>query len=773
MMHRWFACFAIIILSCCLTGISALDDAKQPASEEEVQKSKFQVETELMEVRTVVTDKNGRIVEDLKKEDFELLENKVSQEIGHFSVSKVEEERPNVPAGDRDAQDRESKLEQARERLSHPPVRTVLLYVDALHLSFTSLNWVKQTLNRFIDEQLTDRDLVAFTSSETLGVAQQFTRDRKILRYAAGQIRYNPANRETLFTPNLAAEFLDERTGAVRLGIDIMRREENIVCPCTVLRNLAYHKASQILTDAAYARENTLSIIEHFARQMTDLPGKRMIVIFSDGFTLYNRIGDLQNDLVSRAVNRAIRSGTAIYSINASGVQTPPAIDAAIRSAARDAGYEALVQCLKGCDSLTNEDDRNDCKEECVKKHTISLSCLEDIDNYNNPACEYPEPGELDAYLDSSEMEKLNGLYSLAVETGGKMYDKDNDLNIALGRALEDNRFFYVLSYYPAAGKDTDKFRRIEVRVRDHPEYTVRTPRGFWTSSIKDKLEADAANTPQERLVQAMRSPLPVTDLGVSARADFIETEADDKQVSLGVYFEGDRFQYRDQGQGGVVELEIMSVIYDSSGNQVDGISAHVTGNLTHEDLEQAKTGGYRFSRRLPLKPGFYQARIGVREEGTNRMGTATTWVEVPELNPDTLEMSSLILSNPLDINPVDTEGMGVRELEQIKMIQGVPMYARDDIFYYSFRVHRNSPATAGSGLSLMRELLRDGDPVRTEEWQPVSKEQEDTDSKGWLDLDGELDIGTLDPGVYELRISVKADQSDEAVQRTVAFGIL
>jgi len=768
-MNKIIANLTIILLFAWIASMAVPADEEETGSGQDTEESRFEVETRLMEVRAIVTDQTGKVVEGLKEEDFELLENDEPQEISHFDVSKVETGRSGFTAGDDEFQTDESKLERARSQLTEPPVRTILLYVDALHLSFSSLNWVKQALHSFIDEQLTDQDLVAFTSSETLGVAQQFTRDRRILRYAVEQIRYNPANRESYFTPNLAADFLNNHVPAISLGIDIMRQEEDMVCPCTALQNLAYHKATQILSDASYSRENTLSIIEHYSRQMADLPGKRILVIFSDGFTSYSRIGNLQYVEFRRVISRAIRSGVVIYSIDAEGLQTPPEIDVSMRNPARDINYDIMVQCLKAC---PEQDVDDECKIGCVEQNPLSLTCREDIERFNDPLCDFPDPGALTGYLESSETEKLNGLYSLAVETGGKMYEKANDLNESLGQALDDNRFFYVLSYYPVARKGDQRFRRIEVRVRDHPEYTVRSPRGFWPSTIMENLEDDAPKTPQERLIHAMGSPLPVTDIGISARADFIETEDDDKQVSLTVYLEGDKFPYREQEHGGVVELEIMSIIYDSSGDQVDGISASVEGRLTSEGMKKAQNYGFRYLRRLTLEPGVYQARIGIRESGTDRIGTATTWMEVPELYPDRLEMSDLILSNPLDMS-FDSEGIDVGELEQVKMVQGIPMYAQTDIFYYSFRVHPINGVPAESNLLLRRELLRGGKPIRTEEWMTITAEQESADSKGWFNLDGEYDISRLDPGVYEMRITVRNAPSEETAQRTVAFGIL
>src|ERR1041385_9117977 len=45
--------------------------------------------TELIEVQVVVTDKQGRVIEDLKKEDFELLEQGRPQEVTFFSLEHI------------------------------------------------------------------------------------------------------------------------------------------------------------------------------------------------------------------------------------------------------------------------------------------------------------------------------------------------------------------------------------------------------------------------------------------------------------------------------------------------------------------------------------------------------------------------------------------------------------------------------------------------------------------------------------------------------------
>jgi len=784
----------IVLLLCGVAGVALPHVGVQAPPKEAAETQKYKVKTELMEVRAVVTDRQNRVVENLKKEDFELLENDQPQTISFFSISEVEKERsrPAAPSKPEPAGIVEiPQPQRPQTRLGEAPVRTTLLLVDNLHLSFTSLNQVKQAVRAFINERLTEQDLVALaTSSGTLGIAQQFTRERQLLRYAVEQIRPGPLGRDSLFTPSLAARLIHEGSGAgqgrvinsqapiagsdmtqtqqvylagaagnaIRLAVDIVRRENNIYCPCSTVRSFANIRARQVLSEASYARRNTLEIIRGFAEQMAGLPGKRMIAVFSDGFTMYDSGGDLKNEEVQSAISRAVRSGVVIYSINARGLQAPPTIDASRNWSTGN------YDCQYSETQLISDQFVKEMQEGLDPKPKEFPKPLPD------PACFPPDAESLSSFVNDSEREEMNGMYSIANETGGKLLENTNDLAGSLGQAFDENRYYYVLSYYLPAGSDPKKFRSIKVRVRNHPEYTVRAARGFAPADVT--IPEEEANTPQQRLVRAINSALPLTNLGVSARAEFVERETDDKQVSLTIYFDGDRFQYKEQEERKAVELEIVSLIYDGAGKQVDGISARVEAKLTAERMEQAKTSGYRFSRRLALKPGVYQARIGVREEDTDRMGTASAWVEVPEVAEDKLEMSSLILRNPLDTDPEAREGMNVSELEQIRMVHSIPLYDRDDFCDYSFRVHTPSTASKDSQLLVMKELLLDGKPFKQEDWKAIAAQAKKAGDKGWLDVEGEVDLAGFAPGIYELRVTVKEKASNKTAQRAAVFSV-
>ena len=58
------------------------------------------------------------------------------------------------------------------------------------------------------------------------------------------------------------------------------------------------------------------------------------------------------------------------------------------------------------------------------------------------------------------------------------------------------------------------------------------------------------------------------------------------------------------------------------------------------QDAEQSVI----YNNRTPLAPGMYQVRIGARESKSGQTGTATKWIEIPDLTKKQLTLGSLFL---------------------------------------------------------------------------------------------------------------------------------
>jgi len=566
---------------------------------------------------------------------------------------------------------------------------------------------------------LTDQDLTAIvTSAGSLGVVEQFTRDRRVLRYAVDRLGPRPNARDSLFTPYIAGMVDRGDREALQVARAIYIAEEHASPSDPSITQMVEMKARQVLSEATYMRRATLITLREVVQRLSDLPGQRLLVMVSDGFTLFDTGGGQDTNDLQSVTSRAVRSGVVIYSIDAKGLQPPGLFDA----------------------SLGN----------------------------------IPNDPRISSYVSAGERDLEDGLNALAKDTGGEAFFNTNDTAGAMGRALDDNQVYYTLAYYPVVAESDKKFRKITIKIKNHPEYQVRAQRGYLPADLAKKVKEEEAKTPQQRFVNAILAPLPLTDIGVTAMPNFVEVPQDDAQVSLQIHVDGKTLTYREENGRHRFEAEIVTMIFNSEGKRVDLKSENIQGNLTPARLEVAKQSGFQYNRRVQLKPGLYQIRVGVTEPANERTGTAAAWIETPDLSKkNKLALSSLFL--------IDAQAMGIQESASnnsqgaapslSKLIQGIRYYKAGQPVVYFFRLYNAANDKAEADTVMQIEILQDEKPILTIPWQPVTTRQLGKDAKG-LVVGGQLAMQKIQLGIYDLRVSVKDPKMKRPVQRSVAFGI-
>jgi len=70
--------------------------AAQEPEQKESNQDVIKIKIDLVQVRAVVTDKSGRVVDNLKQDDFEVLENGKPQRIGFFSLENISQRQTSV-----------------------------------------------------------------------------------------------------------------------------------------------------------------------------------------------------------------------------------------------------------------------------------------------------------------------------------------------------------------------------------------------------------------------------------------------------------------------------------------------------------------------------------------------------------------------------------------------------------------------------------------------------------------------------------------------------
>lgn len=269
-----------------------------------------------------------------------------------------------------------------------------------------------------------------------------------------------------------------------------------------------------------------------------------------------------------------------------------------------------------------------------------------------------------------------------------------------------------------------------------------------------------------------MAEPLPVTTIPVAVSADFFERENLPWQAYIQYYIDAGALQYREQDQHYLFDVETVTMIYDRTGKRVHFSTKEAKGSFTSQRLQFAKRNGYRYTERVPLAPGMYQARVGVLEPATEKFGTATAWIEVPDLNKNKLALSALLLTRDASKPPSNSPSTSSAPMESMSpaVTQGVTVYKQGDDLDYHLVIYTGKNPT-GKDLSIQTEVVQNDKPVYQGQWADVESRAIERDNKG-IEVGGSLALKGISPGVYELRVTVKVAGSKKPVQRVVAFGV-
>ena len=122
----------------------------------------FPAAAELVQLDVVVTGRDGSPVRDLRREDFEILEDGVSQPISHFAVGTAT--RPPAKFLP-EATTASSGTPPAHAPGTPATGRTIVLVFDDLHLDAGHLAAAKREATRFLREQVGPRDMVALVTT--------------------------------------------------------------------------------------------------------------------------------------------------------------------------------------------------------------------------------------------------------------------------------------------------------------------------------------------------------------------------------------------------------------------------------------------------------------------------------------------------------------------------------------------------------------------------------------------------------------------------------
>ncbi len=172
-----------VLLFVALAG-STVTGQQEPQSTDDV----LRINTELVQTIVTVSDKEGRLVDGLKKENFELRVDGRSVPITFFENIVAGSLRERIVSGS--TSKGTSRDKDTNDALSFRQ-RTIVFFIDDRHLSLGSVDRTRKTLSRFIEKEMGQNDLVAIASaSGQVGFLQQFTDNKDVLRAAVSRFNH-------------------------------------------------------------------------------------------------------------------------------------------------------------------------------------------------------------------------------------------------------------------------------------------------------------------------------------------------------------------------------------------------------------------------------------------------------------------------------------------------------------------------------------------------------------------------------------------------------
>jgi VWFA-related protein len=699
----------------------SLNIQAQTGSRSQTQSDVVRVFTDLVQTDVMVFDKEGRFADGLRREDFELrIDGKIKpiEFFERISVGSINEETQLSAA--------RGTLSASRTGTSRAvPLdrgRTVFFYLDDLHLAPASLEAARKVTTNFIENEMSQNDEVSITSaSGQVGFLQQLTDHKQVLRAALKKVKYRPYSVRDFERPPMTeyqAHLVDNNDLEVSNYFIEEVLRENPGMPRQTAENMVRNRAATMLRQAANITQHTLSGLAQLVKTSSKLPGRKLVFFFSDGFLLDHRNSD-SIGTIRRITSDAARNGVVIYSLDARG----------------------LVASLSD----------------------ISVESAFDVSG----RLERANQGELRATQD--------GLNALARDTGGRPVFNTNALGVGLSRALKETSIYYLLAWKPNPEAQEGKFRRIEVKLLDKPDLTVRVRRGFYDREpapveSKTKATKPVTKTPEVLVREALSSPYPERGIPIALNLNYVHLPTDKRMLlssSFKIPGESLSFSIEDGKQKAYVQ--ILGLLFNDQGQPGARFSERLTMTAAPEHSLKGPEANILYAFPVFVEPGLYQMRVAARDEKSGRTGSAQGWVEIPDLSKGKFSLSSVVLGRKTPGPPTDAPVNA--ELPDQVDLSIDRHYQRDSVLRFVFFVYNAArPATNSlPDVAAQIQVLRDNQPVITTPLRKIRTEGVDLDR---LPYAAELSLVDLPAGQYVLHITAVDRVSKTSASQQSKFSI-
>jgi VWFA-related protein len=549
-----------------------------PAANQEVASrdtpTTFKVRVNLVLVRVVVRDASGKIVPNLKKEDFQLLDNRKPQSISSFSVE--------TPGASNDllrtsggAGESSPNVDPTAGKVAVLPQRFVSMVFDDVHMSMQDALFVRNSASRFFGAlAASDRVSINSTSGQ---LKQEFTEDRGLLEKALLGILPRSAGGSNLQQcPDISyyeADLIVNKNDPQALQI---ATDDAVQCAFggnqtmksaaqAMAQSVAYAEVGRGDADTEYAYRH----LEDIIRRLTTMPGQRVLILVSPGFiqsTLHLDASDL--------VDRATRANIVINTIDARGLYTPDLGDISnpTQINGRTAGYKA-------------------------------------------------------SFSVAAQLAQEDVLAQLADGTGGTFFHNRNDLDEGMRQAGAAPAFSYLLSFSPQNLKLDGNYHTLKVTLTNKQQkFSLQARHGYFAP----RSVANPAEAAKDEIREALFSQEEIRDLPLDMQTQYFKKDQSEARLAVLTHLDVKGIRFRKALGRNNDELTIVTGIFDENGNMVTSGSKVIEMKLLDATYARLSRSGFTVKSSFDVKPGSYLVRLVVRDSEGAQMAARNGAVVIP-----------------------------------------------------------------------------------------------------------------------------------------------
>jgi VWFA-related protein len=679
----------------------------------------FQVEVNFVDIDAVVTDARGNFVDNLTKDDFELLDEGKPQEISAFSLVDLP-----MPAATAAARREAPVVSDVKSNAQPISGRLYVIVLDDLNVAPLRTKVVVNAARQLIERHFGPNDVAAimYTSGRTDG-NQEFTSERALLLAAIDKFQGRKL-RSTVIEK--ADQYFQQHLKELEVNQPDPDDPDATTGPPqsgTVRGPMGY---SDITTDAddferSHRAQQVLGTLRRLSEIVGGIRGRRKaVVMFSEGidYPIYDIFGSQGATTVMMATRDAI---AAAARANVSFFSVDP----------------------RGLVGMTSE--------------AIELNGAAD------PHLGFDAKGLLaDMYLSQ------DSLRTLAEETGGYAAVNSNNVTTALDRIVRLNSRYYVLGYYSKDARRDGRFHKIEVRTR-RPGLRVTARKGYVSPKppTADQLRAEErerergrgrAGTAQtsNELRDVLTQPLQRNGLTMTVQAAPFKGAARQASVALAIEVDASRLHFAQQANKTFADgIEVSMFAVDERGRQHGGNFYQFNLALRPETYERVRGSIVRMNPRIELPPGRYQLRVGVRESGAGEMGSVFQDVQVPDYSARGLGMSGLLLTSEAarqEFSPQPDDQLPAGALPAPATSQRT--FKRSDVLSVFAEIYDNSSARDTRRIEVTSALVGEDGNAAFSSRETLTAAATDTGARA--PISKQIPLNEMRPGRYVLRMEAR-----------------